>query len=128
MLHQIFDFRAELLGQAISGSVGNIDDRGAGLDHSFDHTGKILVVGAACILGVELHILNILLCVSHGTHCALDNLFTRGIELVSDVLVGSADTGVDAGVFGIFKSLGGYLYIIFNGTCQRADSGPSHSL
>ena len=77
VLHEVLDALAELVGQAVAGGVGDVHDGGAGLDNGLDDLGEERVISAACVLGVELHVLDVLLRVGDGGYGALDALGPR---------------------------------------------------
>ena len=79
VVDEIFDFLAEFRREAVACRVGYIDYSGSGFDYGFDDTGKILVVGAACILGIELDILDEAFGIGYGLYSALDDFLTVGI-------------------------------------------------
>ena len=56
VVDQVSDLFAVLIGEAIAGRIGDIDDSGAGGDHGFDHAGEVFVVGAAGVFGVEFDV------------------------------------------------------------------------
>ena len=102
MLHKILYLGSILLRQTIAGGVGDVHNRSASLNNCFYYTCQILVVGTACILCVELHVLHITLGILHGTHGTLYYLLTIGVELILYVRVGGSDSSVYSATFGIF--------------------------
>ena len=114
--------------QAVARGVGNVDHRGSGLYHGLNHSGEILVFGAPCILGIELHVLHILLGILHSGHSTLYYLLAVAVKLVFDVRVACAYTRVYALVLGILQSLCSHVYVFFHRTCECADGGPRHGL
>ena len=128
MVHQILDLGAILGRQAVARGVGDVDHGGAGLDHGLDHLGQELVVRTAGILGVEFHVLDELPGILHGAHGPLQDLLTRGVELVADVRVGGADAGVDALVLGVLERLHGSVDILLHRPGEGAHGRPGHGL
>ena len=126
MLFEVFNLCAVLVWQAISGGVRDVDHSGTSLDDGLDHACEVLVVGASGILSVELYVVDILFGVSHCAHCALQDVFAVGIELIFDMRVTCADTRVDTFVLGIFQRLGSHVDVLFYGTCECADGRPCH--
>ena len=128
-VHVFFEktyFPAEFFGQTISGRVGNIYDCGSGFDDGFDDTCQIFIVGTSGIFGIELYVLNILLCIFYGGDGAFYDFFPGGIELVFDVVVRCSDTRVDTFVLGILQGFGSDFYVVFIGAGQRTDGGPRY--
>ena len=126
MVAQILDLSAILSWKAVAGGVGNIDNCGTGLHNCLDHTGQILVLRTACILGIELHIIHKTTGILHSCHSTLDDLFTIAVELVLDVGVGGADTRMDTLALGVFQGFHRHVNVFLDSTCQSADGGPSH--
>ena len=128
MLHQVLDLGSEFLWETVARRVGDVHDGRARLDHGFHHTGEELIVGAAGVLRVEFHVLDVLLRVLDGPDGPLQHLFPGGIELVPDVRVGRTDSGVDPAPLGVLERLRGHVDVLFHGPRQRADRGPGHRL
>ena len=128
VFHQVADLGSVFIGQAVARRVGNVDHRGPGLDHGFDHTGEVFVLGAAGIFGIELHVLHVALGIFDGPHGPLDDLLAVGVELVADVAVRGADAGVDALVLGVLQGLHRHVDVFLHGPGQAADGGPGHGL
>ena len=55
---KVGDLGAVLARQTVTRRVGYVYDSGAGRDYGLHHAGQKLVLGAACILGVELHVID----------------------------------------------------------------------
>ena len=126
VLFEVANLAAELVGQAIAGGVGYVDNGSPGLDDGLDHAGQVFVVGAACIFGIELNVLDILFGIFDRGDSALDNLLAGGVELVFDVVVRSAYAGVYTFVPGILQGFGRYLYIVFDRSGKGTNGGPCH--
>ena len=124
MLLQILDLLEILLGQTVACGIRDIHNGGTSLDHCLHHLGEIRIVGATCILTIELHIIDEALGILRGSHSTLQNLLTGGVELVLDVFVAGADTCVDTLVLGILQRLEGHIDVAFHSTCQGTDDGP----
>ena len=121
VVHEIFDFRAVLLRQAVACRVGNVDHRGAGADNRFDHAGEVFGIGASGVLGVELHVLDVTLGVFHRLDGRFENLLGRRPQFVEDMLGRDADARVNAFVFGQTQRIGGNVDVFRHGACERAD-------
>ena len=103
VVRQALDAGTEGLGQAVAGGVGDVDHGGAGVDGGLDHADEEVLVGAAGVLGVELDVLDVLLCVGHAVAGALDALLLGDVELVAQVRGAHAQAGVDARALGILE-------------------------
>ena len=128
MLHEVFDFGTILIGQTVSGGVGDIDHGGSCLDDRLDDPGQILVVGASGILGIEFHIIDVFLGILHGSHRPFDNLLTGGVELVPDMRVAGANARVYTLVLGIFQRLSRQVDVVLHRPGECAYRGPCHRL
>ena len=128
MLHQVFDFLTVFHRDAEACGVWDVHNGGSGLDHGIHHAGQILVVGAACIFGVEFYILHITLGIFHGGHSPFYDFFGCAVKLVPDVAFARAYTRVDALVLGILQGIGSHINILLHRTCQRTDGGPCDGL
>ncbi len=124
VVDQIFDLGTEFRGEAVAGGVGDVYDCGTGADNGFDHAGEIFIVGASGVFGVKLHVFHEFLGEGHGSDSAFENVVAGGVEFIFDVVVRGADTGVDAGAFGIFQRFGGHADVVFDSAGQRADCRP----
>ncbi len=125
---QVFNLGAVFLRKAVARGVGDVHDRGAGLDDGFHHPGQEFILGPAGIFGIELNVFHIFLGILDGPDGPLQDFFPGGIEFILDVGIGRADSGVDAFVFGILQGLGGYVDILFYRARKGADGGPGHGL
>jgi len=128
ILHQIFDFRTEFLRKAIARGIGNVDHRGTRLDHRFDHPRQIFVVGTTGIFGIEFHILHQLFRIFHSLYRPLKDLVGIAVELVVNVVKGSADSGVYPLLPGIPQGIGSHVDILPDGPREAADDRPGHRL
>ena len=124
VVDQIFDFGSKLGGEAVAGSVGDVDDGGTGAYYGLDHPCEIFVVGAAGVFGIELDVFYKAFGVSHGFDGTLEDLFACGVEFIAYVGVGSTDTGVYARMFGISEGIGGDTYVVFDSAGEGADGRP----
>ena len=127
MLHQIFYLRTILTGKAVTGGIGNIHHRSARFDNGFHHTRQVFVIRASGIFGIEFDILYIAAGILHCRHGTFDNLLAVGIEFISDVRVGSTDTGMNTFMLGKLQSFRRHVNIFLYGTCQGANRRPRHS-
>ena len=121
VVRQALDAGAEGLGQAVAGGVGDVDHGGAGVDGGLDHADEEVLVGAAGVLGVELDVLDVLLCVGHAVAGALDALLLGDVELVAQVRGANAQAGVDARALGGFQGLRGAVDVLVDGAGEAAD-------
>ena len=109
-------------------SVWNVADGSTGLCYCVDDSCKVFIVRTACILSIELYVLNEFLRILHGCYGTLNDFLTVRVELVLDMRVRSADASMYALVLCIFKGLYGTVNILLNGTCKGAYCWPCHSL
>ena len=125
VIDQIFDFGAVLVGQTVTGCVGNVHHCGAGCDDGFDYAGQILRLCSSGVFCVKLHVLDILFGIAHGLHGGLDYFLGSRAQLVVNVLVRDAYSGVYAFVFGQTQSVRRHVYIFFHRTreCAYGRSG-----
>ena len=128
VLIQILDFLKIFVGNTEACCVGDVTNCSTSLGNSIYDTCQILVVGTTGILGIELHILNILLGILNSSHGTLDNLFRSRVELIADVTLASTNTRMDTLVLGILQGIGSYVNILLNSTCQRTNGWPCYSL
>ena len=128
MLHKVFDLGTELARKAVTGRIGDIYDGGACLDHGLDDAGKVFVVGATGVLGIELNILDKTLGIAYTGYGTIQNILPIGVEFIADMIVRRAYACMYPLVFGILQSLGSHADIVFNGTCQSAYCRPCDGL
>ena len=128
MLHQVAYLSRELRGEAVAGSIGDIDDCCTGTYHSLDHSRQILIIRPTSILGIELYILDKLLGIAHTTDSTFEDFLTGGVEFVADVVITGAYTCMDSFVPRILQSIGCHTDIILHRTRQRADRRPGDCL
>ena len=128
VLVEVLYLLAVLVGSAEARRVGNVADGSSGLGDGFDDASQVLIVRAACIFGIELHVLDVALGVLHGSHGTLDDFLGRRVELVADVALARSDSGVDAFVLGILQGLGSAVDILLHGAGQSADGRPCDGL
>ena len=100
---------AVLLRHRVTGRVGNIHHRGARIDDRFQHLEQVRRIGAPCVFGVELHVIDECFREPHCIHSHLQDgdllLAERApvsliAELPHHVDVRCADPSVDARPFG----------------------------
>ena len=126
MLHQVFYLGAILRRQAVTCRVGDVHHRRSRLDDGLDDTGQVFILRTSGVFGIELHIVHKAAGILHGSHGALDDFLTIGVEFIADVRIRSTDTRVDTFVFGIFQGFSRYVDIFLYGTCQGTDGRPCH--
>jgi len=114
---------AVLVGEAIAGCIGDIDDGGAGGDHCFDDAGEVFVVGAAGVFGIEFDVADQVAGPFNGLYCPLEDLFAGGVKFGFYMRVGGADAGMDAWPAGVLKGLSGDFDIFLDGAAEAADGG-----
>ena len=122
MVHEIGDFFAILMRQAIAGGIGNIDDCGAGFDNGFDHPGQVCIIGAAGVFGIKFHIVDKIFGPFNGLYCPFNDIFAIGIEFGFDMQIRSADSGMNSWVSCFFERLRRQLQYLF----LRPGSGRKH--
>ena len=74
MFHEVAYFVAELPGQAVACRVGYVYNGCTGFYYSLYNACQILVVGAACIFGVKLYVLDKALCIFYAGYGAFKYL------------------------------------------------------
>ena len=117
------DAATEVLGELVAGGVGDVDDGRARVDDRLDHALEERLVGAAGVLGVELHVIDVALGVLDAVHGALDALVLGDVELLVEVLRRHAEPGVDAGALGGLQCLGGTVDVLLDGAREADDDG-----
>ncbi len=123
VFHQELDATTELIGQRITGGVGNVHDGSASLDDGLNDLGQELVVRTTSIFAVKLHVVDVLLCILGSSDGALDDLLGRGAELVVDMAMGNADAGVDARALALCQGAGRGIDVLLYRTGKCADNG-----
>ena len=123
VLHQVLDALAEFVGQAVAGGIGDVDDRGTGLNDGLDDLSKEGIIGAAGVLCVELNVLDVGLRMLDGGNCALDALILGDAQLVMHMRGTHADARVDTGALGILQGLGRAVDVLLHGAGQTNDGG-----
>src|SRR4051812_32110310 len=81
-LAQMTDERAELVRQRVPDGVGNVDGRRPGGDRALDHLGEEVGLGAGCVLGGVLDVVEELARVRDALLGAARHLFARHVQLV----------------------------------------------
>ena len=92
----------KLIGQAVPGGVGDVDDVGPGRDHRLHRLDQIIRVGAACIFRRVLHVLAQRPRVRDRLGAAGQNLLARHAQLAVDVHVRNGQHDVDLRVLRLF--------------------------
>ena len=121
IVHQISDLCSILMREAISGSIRNVHDSSTGLDHSFYHPCQELVIRTTCVLSIELHIINKPAGILHRSYSPFKYLVLIGIELMSDMIIRCAYTGMDPFQTSIMQCIHSHVYILLQCTCQGAE-------
>ena len=85
-------------------------------------------VGTACILSIELNVLNILFSILDSSYSTFDDFLAGRIELILDMTVAGTDTGMNSLMLGILQSLSSTINIFFYGTGKCTNSRPGYSL
>ena len=124
MVAEVFDFLSVLRREAVSGCVGNVDHGGTRLDDRLHHSGEVFVVRSSGIFGIELHVVHKSACIFHCCHCPLDDFLAVGVELILDMRVRGADSGVDTFSLGEFERLYRHVDIFLHGSGECAYSWP----
>ena len=99
VVDKILYLSTKLSREAISGGVGNVDHSGTSLDYRLDYACEIFVFGASRIFGIKLHIFNEALGIGYGSYGTLEDFFAVAIELILDVVVTCANSGMDSSAF-----------------------------
>ena len=128
MIHQELDFLAELQGETVARRVRNVHYRGTSPDHRLYHLRQIFVVRAACILGIELHVIDKLSSILNRPHSSLDNVLAVAVELILDVPVAGADARMYTLTLSILQGIHCHVDILLHRTRKGADGGPRHRL
>ena len=121
MIDEVFDLGAVFVRKAVARRVGDVDHGGAGGNGRLDDARQVLDVGPACVLGVELHILDIAFGIFHRRNGPFENLFRRRAQFVVNMLRRHADTRMDTLVLGKTQSVGRHVDVLLHGTRQRTD-------
>ena len=128
MFHEILDFVTIFIRQTITCCIRNVHYSCTRLDNSLNDTSQILIIGTACILSIELNVLNILFGIFDCSYSAFDDFLTGRIELILDMTIAGTDTGMDSLMLSILQSLSSTINILFYGTGKCTNSWPGYSL
>ena len=120
---QALDAGAKVIRHLVAGGVRDVHHGRAGVDGGLDHALKELLVRSAGVLGVELHVLDVLLGVLHAVDGALDALVLGDAELLAQVLRRDAQAGVDARALGGLQRLGRAVDVFVNGAREANHHG-----
>jgi len=123
VIHKPGDLFAILIGEAVTGRVGDIDYCCAGGDHGLDHAGEVFIVGAAGVFGVEFDVADEVTSPFHGLDSALQDFFAGSVEFAFDVRVRGTDAGMNAGLTGVAECFGCDFDIFLDGAAETADGG-----
>ena len=123
VLHEVPDATAELVGQAVTGGIGDVHDGCAGVDDGLDDLRQERIVGTTGVLGIELDVLDVAFRMLDGGHRTLDALVLGDAELVMDMAGADADARVDTRTFGVLQRLRGAVDVLGHGTGQADDGG-----
>ena len=116
------DLFAEFFRETIAGGVGNIDHGGAGGNHSLHNLGQIFIIGTADILCIKLNIIHFITGILYSRNRTLYDFLTIRVEFIFDMIVGSADTGVNSFKFSEVQGIRRSIDILFNSTRKGADA------
>ena len=111
MLHEILDFVTIFIRQTITCSIRNVYYSSTRLDNSLYDTSQILIISTACILSIELYVLNILFSILDSSYSTFDDFLAGRIELILDMTVAGTDTSMDSLMLGILQSLSSTINI-----------------
>ena len=79
MIHQVGDFFAVFIRQAIACSVGNVYNRSSGFDDGFYHACQIFVFRTSGIFGIKFYVVHELTGIFYGFDGTGDDVFRIGI-------------------------------------------------
>ena len=128
IIHEVFYLSSILRRKAVACGVGDINHCGTGLDDRLDDSCKIFIVSAACILCIELHIVNEPAGIFHCRYGTLKDFLLIGIELIFNMIVRGAYSRMDSLEAGKMKGISRYINIFFDGAGQGAQSRFGHNL
>ena len=121
VLHEVPDATAELVGQAVTGGIGDVHDGCAGVDNGLDNLRQERIVGTTGVLGIELDVLDIAFRMLDGGHRTLDALVLGDAELVAQVARAHAEARVDAGALGVLERVGRRVDVLLHRAREAAD-------
>ncbi len=113
--------RSVLIGQAEARGLGKADDGRAGVDGGLHGTHHEIGVGAASVLGEELHVVDLRLCAGDTVGDALEALVLAHVQLLLEVDGRDADTQVDARALGHLEGLGRAVDVLVTRARECAD-------
>ena len=122
-VHDVVDDRRENLGRGVADGVRDVDRACPILDGSLDHLAQEVALGAAGVLGGELHVGAF---AARQLHAAGDHgqaLVLRAAQLLFTVDGRGAEEGVDARSLGGFDCLGASQDVLLDGAGQTANDG-----
>src|SRR5438552_17169758 len=106
MIHKPGDLFTILIRQAITSGIRDLNCGSTSIDHSFNNSGEVVVVGATGIFCVKLNVVRKLPGPFYTLNGPLQNLFPCRIEFGFDVMVRCANARMYPGFDGMFQSLG----------------------
>ncbi len=110
-----------LLGKTIACCVRDIHRGGAGFDHGFNHPRQVVVIGTARIFGVKFHIVRKIPRPFDALNRPFQDFLAGAVEFSFDMIIGSADSGMDPGPPGMLERFGGAFDVFQDGTAEPAD-------
>ena len=117
------DAGAKVVRHLVAGGVRDVHHGCARIDGGLNHALQELLVRTTGVLGVELHVLDVLLCVLHAVDGALDALVLGDAELLAQVLRRDAQAGVDARALGGLQRLGRAVDVLVDGAREANHHG-----
>ena len=123
-VEQVVDDRGEDLGRGVADGVGNVDRAGPVLDGGLDHLAQKVALGAAGVLGRELHVAALAARQLHRLRDHGQDLALRAAQLLFAVNGRGAEEGVDAGPLGRAHGRGARQDVLVDGAGQAANDGP----
>ena len=122
------DQRLHLTGRGVAHGVGQVDDRRAVADGHVHHLAEEVDVAAGRVLGGELDVRAVLLCVGHHLRRALQHLLRGHLQLVLHMYRRGRDEEVDAWIRRALDRLPGAVDVLLGGARQRGHRAVLHRL
>ncbi len=128
VVHQVGYLRAVLARQTVTRGVGYVHYRRARRYDGLHHAGEELLVGAARILGIELHVVDEAARVFYRLDGVFENRFGRHAQLLVNMIGRGAYSRVDTSALRELQRLGCHVDVFLHGASERAYHGARHGL